>query len=169
MRAINLIVIHCSASPNGRWVTAADIDVWHQQRGFHRDIEARKRYNPSLAAIGYHFLIYTSGATVSGRSMEEIGAHVAGYNQKSIGICMIGTDRFTTEQWIGLSETITSLLKKFPDARVCGHRDLSPDKNGNGKIEPFEWLKTCPGFDVAPWFKGGMQPPAEQIFTKGTT
>lgn len=163
MRAINLIVIHCSASPNGRWVTAADIDVWHQQRGFHRDLEARKRYNPSLAAIGYHFVITTSGATVSGRSMDEIGAHVAGYNQKSLGICLIGTDRFTAAQWIGLAETLASLRKKYPQARVCGHRDLSPDKNGDGKIAPFEWLKTCPGFDVSTWLRGDMQPLADHL------
>ena len=33
-------------------------------------------------------------------------------------------------------------------ALILGHRDLSPDLNGNGLIEPNEYLKQCPCFDV---------------------
>lgn len=169
MRPINLIVIHCSATPDGRWTTAADIDVWHRQRGFHRDAEARRRFNPQLAAIGYHHVIYTNGATASGRSHAEIGAHAYGYNQKSLGVCLVGTDLFSAAQWDALRGLVESLKKLYPDARLCGHRDLSPDKDGDGKVEPFEWLKTCPGFDVADWLKGGMRPAANQIYTGDET
>lgn len=169
MRPINLIVIHCSATPDGRWTTAADIDVWHAQRGFHRDPAWMARCNPQLKAIGYHHVIYTNGAIASGRHHDEIGAHVAGFNQKSLGVCMVGTGHFSAAQWGELRELVLSLQKRYPDARICGHRDLSPDKDGDGNIEPFEWLKTCPGFDVDPWFKGGMQPPAGLIYTGGDT
>ena len=51
------------------------------------------------------------------------------------------------------------LRAKHPDARVVGHRDLSPDQNANGIVESFEWLKTCPGFDVAAWLESGMTAP----------
>lgn len=175
MRPINLIVIHCSASPNGDSLFRGSpgtsglrtpvqaIDGWHKQRGFHRIPAERMRFNPSIEAIGYHFVIYTNGAVATGRSQEEIGAHVAGFNQKSIGVCLIGTDRYTRSQWDSLAETVRLLKKRFPDARVVGHRDLSPDQNKNGIVEPFEWLKTCPGFDVAAWRRAGMEAPADNI------
>ena len=43
---------------------------------------------------------------------------------------------------------VKTLLKQYPGSRVCGHRDLSPDLNANGEIEPEEWIKQCPCFDV---------------------
>ena len=43
---------------------------------------------------------------------------------------------------------ILTLLRDYPGCRICGHRDLSPDLNGNGEIEPEEWVKACPCFDV---------------------
>ena len=121
------------------------------------------RFSPSLEAIGYHFVIYTNGVVVAGRAQEEVGAHVAGSNQKSIGLCMIGTDRFTPEQWESLASAVRLLRKRYPEARVVGHRDLSPDQNRNGVVESFEWLKTCPGFDVAAWLESGMTPPAKAV------
>lgn len=170
MRPINLIVIHCSASPNsdtlfrgspgvpGFQTPASAINEWHRQRGFKRDPAARKTFNPDLDAIGYHFVIYRSGVVVTGRSEEEAGAHVAGFNQKSLGICLIGTDKFTLSQWMSLRDLVVSLTKRHETKRVVGHRDLSPDQNKNGIVESFEWLKTCPGFDVAAWAAGGMAP-----------
>lgn len=175
MRPINLIVIHCSASPNGDslfrgsfgtfgFVTpVAAIDSWHVKRGFHRQPADRQRFNPSLAAIGYHYVIQLDGTVVTGRHVDEPGAHVAGSNQKSIGICMIGTDRFTHEQWESLAGAVRLLRERYPGAKVVGHRDLSPDQNKNGVVESFEWLKTCPGFDVAAWLESGMTPPAKAV------
>ena len=40
------------------------------------------------------------------------------------------------------------LREQFPDAMICGHRDFSPDLNGDGIIEPWEWMKACPCFDA---------------------
>ena len=175
MRPINLIVIHCSASPNGESLfkgapgalpiqtPVSVIDGWHATRGFHRDPTARAVFNPQLAAIGYHYLIYRNGGIATGRDEDEVGAHVAGFNQKSLGLCLIGTDRFTPEQWQSLRDLVTALRKRYPDARVVGHRDLSPDQNANGIVEPFEWLKTCPGFDVRAWLARGMRPDPSQL------
>lgn len=175
MRPINLIIIHCSASPNGQslfagragepgFKTPAEvIDGWHAARGFHRADGWRQKQNPMLAALGYHFLIYLDGAIATGRHLEEVGAHAAGFNQKSIGICLIGTDRYTARQWTSLKFLVEAMQKKFEGARVVGHRDLAPDQNKNGIVEPFEWLKTCPGFDVAAWRSAGMEAPAAHI------
>lgn len=158
MRTITDIVIHCSASKNGERVTVEDVDRWHAERGFMRRQAFRERQNPRLAAIGYHFVIYASGTVATGRHLEEVGAHVAGQNARSIGVCLIGTDRFTSAQWESLDRLVTALKKMYPAARVLGHRDYSPDRDGDGVIEEWEWLKTCPGFDVAAWLANGRRP-----------
>lgn len=162
-RAIDAIVIHCSATPNGRWTTALDIDKWHDDRGFERGTAWRARWNPDLKAIGYHFIIYTNGATATGRHLDETGAHAGGHNKRSIGICMIGTDKYTMAQWRELDALVAKLRARYPAAKILGHRDLSPDLDGDGIIEKHEWLKTCPGFDVAAWLDSHGNIIEEQI------
>ncbi|RMC99581.1 N-acetylmuramoyl-L-alanine amidase [Aquitalea palustris] len=168
-RTINLIVIHCAASPNGKVLgsasksAAAVIDQWHAQRGFHRQPAAIAAYNPDLKAIGYHFVLDVDGSKSTGRALDEIGAHVAGHNANSIGICMVGTDQYSTAQWGALTSLVKSLLAKYPGVPVVGHRDRSPDLNGDGTIEPSEWTKTCPGFTVADWLAAGMKPQAKNV------
>lgn len=159
MRPIKLIVIHCTASPNGRWTTTADIDSWHKQRGFRREPPARLAFNPELMSIGYHHVIYTNGAIATGRAHAEIGAHAAGHNAESLGIALVGTDRFSLQQWDSLCGLINALTQqqgmnpaRYPNARIVGHRDL-PNVH-----------KACPGFDVATWRRGGMEPLADQLF-----
>lgn len=145
MRPITHIVIHCSASPNGDGrVTIDEITKWHLARGFRK--------------VGYHYVIHADGMLYAGRGLAEIGAHVEGSNAFSIGICMVGTDHFSLEQWTTLRDLVLNLQAQFQAARVLGHRDFSPDKDGDGVIEPWEWLKICPGFDVAAWRNKGMDP-----------
>lgn len=147
MRNIDLIVIHCAATPAGRVVTAADIDRMHRARGF--------------AKIGYHYVIGIDGKREAGRPLGEIGAHVSGHNARSIGICYVGgtdakgqpLDTRTPAQHAEMRKLVAELKARFPKARVVGHRDLSPDKNGDGVISKYEWLKACPCFDVAGWLK----------------
>ena len=89
--------------------------------------------------------------------MEMIGAHAKGYNMNSLGIAYEGgldtqghpADTRTPRQKRSMRALIRTLKQEFPIERVCGHRDLSPDRNGNGVVEPVEWLKQCPCFDVA--------------------
>lgn len=174
-RTINSIVIHCAATPNGKPFTILDIDMMHKVRGFKRDSQAVRSLNPDLKHVGYHFIVELDGSVKSGRGLEEIGAHVQGSNAKSIGICMIGTDKFSQAQWMALREclinmaskilgrtimTADSMLQSFKDAGISikGHRDYSPDLNGNGIVDRNEWTKICPGFDVSAWIIGGMMP-----------
>src|SRR5688572_3246568 len=135
MRLILGIVIHCSASANGDGrVGRHTIDGWHRARGWRK--------------IGYHYVIEVDGTVEIGRELEEIGAHVEGFNSRTIGICMVGTDKFTPHQWSSLATLVKDLNQRFPAATVMGHRDYSPDKDGDGVVEKWEWLKICPGFDV---------------------
>ncbi|TYG34180.1 N-acetylmuramoyl-L-alanine amidase [Lonepinella koalarum] len=162
---INKIVIHCSATRNGKsfarnGLTAAQvIDSWHKQRGFKRTEANRKDFNPNLGSIGYHYVIDVDGTLLTGRKVGETGAHVKGHNLNSIGICLVGGitadgkphGEYTEQQWGVLYSLLTDLEQRFPHAKLYGHRDLSPDLNSDGTITPNEWVKTCPCFDVWAW------------------
>ncbi len=142
MRKIDKIILHCSATNEGQNFTIADITRWHNQRGF--------------KTIGYHFVIYLDGSIHKGRDISEIGAHVVGQNSNSIGICYIGgldsngkaKDTRTEAQKASMVKLVAELKGQFPNAEVLGHRDYSPDRNGDGIIEEWEWMKSCPCFDV---------------------
>lgn len=162
---ITKIVIHCSATKNGKSLrtatqTAAQrIDEWHKQRGFKRSPVLAKQFNPHLPHLGYHYVIDTDGTVETGRMVGEIGAHVKGHNQYSVGICLVGGitaggknhGEYTEKQWIALHKLLQKLESEYPSANICGHRDLSPDINGDGTITPNEWIKDCPCFDVWTW------------------
>lgn len=162
---ITKIVIHCSATKNGKQLrtnkqTAAQrIDDWHKARGYQRTEWRTKQFNPHLKYIGYHFVIDTDGTVETGRAVGEVGAHVKGHNTGSIGICLVGGitaqgknhGEYTEAQWKALHQLLRKLEAKYPNARICGHRDLSPDLNGDGRITKNEWLKDCPCFDVWSW------------------
>jgi len=150
-RQIKEIIIHCSATPNGRAHTVSDIDRWHKVRGFNRSAPVG---NYGLKHIGYHFAIYIDGSVYPGRDVSEIGAHAAGRNANSIGICLIGMDKFTLAQWAALSALTADLLSKYPGTPIVGHRDL-PDVH-----------KECPGFDVAAWVSGVSAQLAGHVFER---
>jgi N-acetylmuramoyl-L-alanine amidase len=158
MRPITGIVIHCAGSPDGRPLAVAEVDRWHEARGFRRRPQWLAQQAPELAHIGYHFFIGVDGVVALGRHIDEAGAHVQGSNAWSIGICLAGSRRFTLDQWVALRQVVTGLQNRYQAAIVKGHRDYSPDLDGDGVIERHEWLKECPGFDVAAWRKAEMLP-----------
>ena len=71
MRRIDKIIVHCTATPEGRDVSVKEIDLWHRQRGF--------------KGVGYHYVIGRDGTVDVGRPISEIGAHCSGYNSHSVG------------------------------------------------------------------------------------
>ncbi len=151
MRDIVTGVIHCSATKEGVWVDETMIESWHKKR--FKKIGGKH--------IGYHILIYLDGTVVQTKGLEHVGQHVAGANSKTVGICLIGgldvngtsKNTFTRAQMVSLEKVIRELRISYPKITFKGHRDYSPDLNGNGVIEPFEFLKDCPCFDVASWMK----------------
>lgn len=129
MRPINKIIIHCSATAEGRDYTVADIDAWHRARNF--------------TCIGYHYVVYRDGTVHTGRPVEAIGAHCTGHNADSIGICYIGgcgpdgrtpADTRTPAQREALRTLVGRLRKRFPKATVHGHYEFAS--------------KACPSFRI---------------------
>lgn len=128
MRKITEIIIHCSATKEGKDFTVEDINRWHRQRGFD--------------SIGYHFVIYPDGSLHVGRPKNLIGAHCKGHNAHSIGICYVGglstdgkpKDTRTAAQKDSLRALVEQLQEEFPLATVHGHNEFSN--------------KACPCFDV---------------------
>ena len=125
---IKLIVIHCADTPANMDIGVEEIRRWHLDRGW-KD-------------VGYHYIIRRNGEVEQGREEHIPGAHVAGYNKGSIGVCLVGgkpSANFTKEQWKALEALVGYLTRKYPDAKVVGHTDLYKEK-------------TCPNFNVSAWW-----------------
>lgn len=143
-RVIHTLVWHCTATPEGREYSRADIDKMHRARGF--------------AGIGYHKLIHLDGSVSEGRPESQVGAHVAGHNTGTLGYSYVGgldkngkaKDTRTPEQMQTMIRLTREAAAKYGLRAVVGHRDLSPDLDGDGVVEPHEWVKQCPCFDVIP-------------------
>lgn len=134
MRVINEIIVHCTATPEGKDYTVADIDKWHKARGW--------------KGIGYHYVIYRDGSIHQGRPETEIGAHCQGHNDNSIGVVYVGglasdgktpKDTRTDAQKKSLENLLKQLKQKYPKATIHGHRDFA--------------AKACPSFDATKEYK----------------
>lgn len=162
VRLINEIIIHCSATKEGVSYTADQINAAHKARRFstYQDRLGRTRY------IGYHYIIHQDGTIESCRPESKIGCHASGHNSNSIGICYIGgldardtngrmiKDTRTAQQKESLIKLLKQLISRYPTIkRIIGHRDTSPDLNGNGIIDPYEYIKGCPCFNAIPEYK----------------
>ena len=104
---IKLLVVHCSDTENGEDLDAKDIHKMHLSFGWD--------------GIGYHKIINRSGLVENGRPEYWIGAHVKGKNEVSLGVCLIGRDKFTKEQFISLEKVLRSWKQLFPSAKIIGH------------------------------------------------
>ena len=128
MRAIDLIVVHCADTPPNMDIGAREIRQWHLDKGWND--------------IGYHYVIRRSGEVEKGRADEVPGAHVYGYNARSLGICLVGGGDgivdYTAAQWDSLKALCMRLKQKYPKVNVSGHNDLDSGK-------------TCPNFNVKAW------------------
>lgn len=128
MRKITEIIIHCTATPAGRAVTAREVEAWHRERGF--------------KTIGYHYLVGLTGKVEAGRPESEIGAHCKGHNACSIGVAYVGgldssgraADTRTDAQKTALRKLVGELRERYPGAMVHGHREFA--------------AKACPCFDA---------------------
>lgn len=147
-RRITDIVVHCTASKVSNDLTVEDIRRMHKKNGW--------------SDIGYHYVVTLDGKVHEGRDVDLIGAHVSGYNAHSIGVVYVGgldrdgdpCDTRNDLQKKALLSLLKELRKLYPDAKISGHRDFSPDLNGNGIIEPKEWIKACPCFEAKKEYAG---------------
>lgn len=133
-RMINEIIVHCSATPEGKDFTVSDIRRWHKQQGW--------------SDIGYHYVVYRNGHVEPGRDVDLGGAHCTGHNTHSIGVCYIGgcakdgktpKDTRTLAQKAALLSLLKDLRELYPNAKIHGHRDFAN--------------KACPSFDATTEYK----------------
>ena len=127
VKDIKLLVVHCSDTENSEALTAIDIHKMHLNFGWD--------------GIGYHKIINRSGKIENGRPEYWIGAHVRGKNRISLGVCLIGKNRFTVKQFISLERVLRKWKYLYPKAKIVGHRDTG------------DTAKTCPNFDVKTWIE----------------
>ena len=142
-RRYTKIIVHCSDTPASADVGVKEIRQWHtlpppRGRGW-KD-------------IGYNYVIRRNGTVELGRdtdrdgsTLDEIGAHAAGHNATSVGICLVGGKpgfNFTFKQLTALMQLIEDLREEIPTIEeVIGHTDVDSGK-------------TCPNFDVRAFLKG---------------
>lgn len=129
-RPISEIIVHCTATPEGKDYTVDDIRAWHRQRGW--------------SDIGYHYVVYRDGRVLEGRPVGQVGSHVAGRNTGTISISYIGgltadgkaaKDTRTAAQRASLLWLVTELRARHKSiTKVTGHNQYA--------------AKACPSFDV---------------------
>jgi N-acetylmuramoyl-L-alanine amidase len=124
---INLLIIHCSDTENNQDLKAIDIHKMHLNFGWD--------------GIGYHKIITRSGKVENGRPEYWVGSHVKGKNEISLGVCLIGRNKFTKKQYQSLEKVLRKWKSLYPEAQIIGHRDSTITH------------KTCPNFDVKAWTK----------------
>jgi len=121
MRKINEIIVHCTATHEGREVAIADIERWHKARGW--------------SGCGYHLVVGLDGKVQLGRPIEKVGAHCSNHNASSIGVCYVGgldkagmpKDTRTPEQKIALRAVVETLKAVFKLTKndVHGHNEFA--------------------------------------------
>ena len=135
MRKIDKIILHCSATPEGKPFTVDDIQRWHTA--------PVNRGGRGWRDIGYHYVVHLDGSVHAGRPEEKAGAHCRGHNRSSIGVCYIGgctrdgktpKDTRTFAQRVAMSRLIADLQERYPGATLHGHNEFAP--------------KACPSFRV---------------------
>ena len=138
-RAINEIIVHCSATPEGRIYDdpVATFRKWHMKPVSKGGLGAND--------VGYHYVVDQHGKRWTGRPVEKVGAHVKGHNTGTIGVCYVGgvdandikkaKDTRTPAQRKAMLELLTELVEKYDIKKISGHRDYA--------------AKACPSFNAA--------------------
>lgn len=124
---IKFLVVHCSDTDDKKQLAAIDIHKMHLKFGWN--------------GIGYHKVILRSGEIENGRPEYWMGAHVKGKNDISLGVCLIGRNKFTKKQLVSLYKILNLWKSKYKSSRIVGHRDTGSTN------------KTCPNFDVKTWYE----------------
>lgn len=135
-KSTEAIFVHCSATRPEQDVGVREIRQWHKQLGW--------------LDVGYHFIIKRDGTVEEGRPIEAVGSHVKGWNEKSIGICLVGgvdskmqpDANFTKEQMESLKHMLETLKQTlYPNIIFKAHHDVAP--------------KACPSFNLSHWLETG--------------
>lgn len=140
MRKIKRIFVHCTASNQN--TTVEDLVREFKNRGW--------KYP------GYGYVVLADGTIHQLLDDDKVSNGVKGYNSTAINVAYIGgidtegkaIDNRTGPQKKALRKLLKLLKGRYPEADILGHRDISPDTNGNGKVDTWERIKECPCFDA---------------------
>ena len=142
MRRITRIFVHCTAS-HQKTTTLESLKAEFKAKGWK---------NP-----GYHWVVFPKGEVIQMLDEDRVANGVSNYNAHSVHVAWVGgidsehpkgIDNRTLRQKVALFDLLTKLKLKYRNAQVMGHRDISPDLNHNGVIDPWERIKECPCFDA---------------------
>lgn len=147
MARLRYLVIHCTATPEGREVTAAEIRRWHT--------------SPPPAGRGWRQVGYTDMIHLDGRVERlvdnnedgnvdpwEVTNGARGYNGVSRHVVYVGglardartpKDTRTPAQARSLRQYVEDFHRRNPSVRIVGHNQLA--------------AKACPSFDVPEWLR----------------
>lgn len=145
MRGIKRIFVHCTAGSQRQTVT--DLQAEFKRKGWK---------NP-----GYHYVIQADGTVKQLLGEQFVSNGVKGYNSTSVNVAYMGgidadgkaVDNRTDAQKASLLTLLKELKGRYPKAEILGHRDISPDTNGNGIVDPWERIKECPCFNARDEYK----------------
>lgn len=148
MASLKYLVIHCTATPEGREVSSADIRHWH--------CDPKSKGGRGWKQVGYTDLFHLNGGVE--RLVDnnedawvdpwEVTNGAYGYNGVSRHIVYVGgcdksrkkKDTRTEAQRKALAKYVRDFHRKHPEVRIVGHRQLNPAKD-------------CPSFDVPQWLR----------------
>ena len=148
--AVHFVTQHCTATPEGLDCTAKQISAMDIAR---------------FGQVSYHYVVLLDGTLVETLDPQFRGAHTGGHNTGNIGVSYVGgidratkkaKDTRTPAQKATLAAFYRRMQAMYPTVEIKGHRDWSPDLDHDGRIEPNEWVKMCPCFDVKAWIAAGL-------------
>ena len=146
-RKITHIFVHCTAGSQSMTPQGL-LDFFYKTKKWSRP--------------GYHYVVSANGTITNIWPESKYSNGVKNMNSHSINIAWMGgvdkthpngIDNRTDAQKKSLRHLLKELRKKYPTAKIMGHRDTSPDKNHNGIIDPWERIKECPCFDCMVEYK----------------
>lgn len=145
-KELKYLVIHCTATPEGREVTSAEIRRWHTS--------PKSAGGRGWKQVGYTDLIHLDGSVerlVKNNEDAwvddwEITNGAVGYNSVSRHIVYAGgcakdgktpKDTRTAAQKAALERYVKAFHRRHPNVRIIGHNEVA--------------AKACPSFDVQKW------------------
>ena len=145
MRSIKRIFVHCTAGSQRQKI--ADLQAEFKRKGWKHS--------------GYHYVIQADGTITQLLGEQFVSNGVKGYNSTAVNVAYMGgidergkaVDNRTPEQKASLVKLLKELKGRYPKAEIMGHRDISPDTNGNGIVDPWERIKECPCFNAKDEYK----------------
>lgn len=145
MKPIRIVVHHSGIVSLSRQPQLDEINLYHKSLDFPQS---------SLGYwVGYGYVIEEDGRVIQTRRDDETQAHTKGYNENSIGICVVGdfnTHTPTPEQMQSLKALLNELCQKYSilPVNVSGHKNFRLT-SCPGKLLPDSLIRSLIDVDIS--------------------